>query len=294
MKKFSIGLVIAALAVAGFYLEKEDAPPKKIEAQPERIHSSAPPPLAFQSVAPLTTVSRQAVASERIALSINGRPLDTDGLSVLAFLDKMSPAARRGDPVAAYRVYQAEAMCAQIEPEAKVNAERQGDTAEEKAVEIARLENMRQACIGVTPAQMQERFAFLDQAIRAGNAQAMVDYRFEGPLGNRYADLNPKDPQTAEWIKNANKYAQWLAANGNQWGWIFLSEDYASGDMLPKNPKEAIKYNAAMIASRNPTADPLKLPYVAKLAKGLPSQEVQQAIAEGRALAKQFPQARRG
>ncbi len=81
--------------------------------------------------------------------------MNTHGLDVGSFLTKVTPAARRGDAVAAYRVYRAEAMCASLDPLRRMDFS-QAD-AQTRATHVASVALTTEACVGVTPARIEER-----------------------------------------------------------------------------------------------------------------------------------------
>ncbi len=56
-------------------------------------------------------------------------------------------------------------------------------------------------------------FGFLNQAVRAGNEQAMIDYRVESPNGGDITTFDPRDPLLTAWKKDSNAYLQQLAAD---------------------------------------------------------------------------------
>ena len=76
---------------------------------------------------------------------------------------------------------------------AEANGFSQAD-AQTRATHVASVALTTEACVGVTPARIEERFGFLDQAVGAGNEQAMIDYRVESPNGRDITTFDPRDP----------------------------------------------------------------------------------------------------
>lgn len=248
----------------------------------------APP--ATADVRPLPTAASRPALETPVLLTMAGRPVDLDGLDVAHFLDGMAVRARRGDVAAAYRVYQAECLCATIDRDTTSLRIIEGLDADDRARSVASLALKTSACAGVTPAQMHERFGFLDQAVRAGHRDAMLDYRAEGPLGLDIESLAADDVRLTEWKRRANAYLETLAAQGNREAWSALSWDYQAGLVVDRDDWASIKYQAATDAtSRRPDRDPLSWSFVADMARTMQPKDVQAAIAEGRALARRFP-----
>jgi hypothetical protein len=135
---------------------------------------------------------------------------------------------------------------------------------------------------------MDERHAFLDQAIRAGNKLAIIDYRVEGPNGFSLDELPANDPNLLVWKQRSNALLQQLAETGDRTAWVILATDYELGLVTTKDYAAAVKYTAAL----HPAVDVTKAAYVAAMAAELPPAKVQQAIQQGQALAKQFPSQR--
>jgi hypothetical protein len=254
--------------------------------------AATPPAAVIPTERELGAPGQALIESSRPVLAtIYGRTVNTDGLDVESFLTKVAPTARRGDAMAAYRVYQAEAMCAALDPLTRMDVS-QAD-AETRTTHVAYVAQMTEACAGVTPAQIEERFGFLDQAVRAGNEQAMIDYRVEGPNGRDIATFDPRDPLLTAWKKDSNAYLQQLAAKGDQDAWSLLAQDYENGIVVDRDLGAAITYWTALQISRKPDADPLSIDFIGDMAKQLTEAEVQQAIAQGRMLGTQFPRKRR-
>gem|GEM_PF-2460294 len=294
MIKKLLAVVLAITIVAiGDWMAHRDEETRPLDRDAAQASPSRPVSLAETASPPDRHDTSVGTKPPSTLSTLRGKTVDTDGLGVAAFIAKMAPAARRGDPVAAYRVYQAEAACSRIDFSTKVLLEIEGLEADMRAKMTEALTQTRDACTNVSPAQVEERFTFLDQAIRAANQEAMLDYRYEGPLGFSIDELDPKDPRLLDWRRNANAYLETLAAAGNLEAWSLLSRDYQSGIVTDRNVQAAIMYDVAVLAARKPNVDPLSINYIADMARQLSSDEVQQAVAEGRSLADHFPSTRR-
>jgi hypothetical protein len=208
--------------------------------------------------------------------------LDTDGLRVAAFIDKLAPHARRGDVKAAMRVYRAERFCSLID----LTARRSPPQDDEGRAKLA---ESQARCEGVTPAQLRERMAFLDQGVRAGLEEALLAYRQEGPDGLPIGELDPNDPRLVAWKQTANDYLRTLAAQGNHLAWTMLAQDYETGLVAPVDLHASLMYWSAFESARDPDRDPLAVPFVADLAKQLPPDDAQLALRQGLDLARRFP-----
>lgn len=279
---------VIALAVAGWVAI--DAATDEASAPPVSSIAARAPVVTFEPRVETTDAS--VVAAARPVLTTTfGRSLGTDDLGIAAFLTKATPAARQGDAMAAYRVYQAEAACASLDRDARMDMSLAND--EERARHAAGVEQLTAACAGVTPAQIGERFVFLNQAVRAGNEQAMIDYAIEGPNGHEVTDFDPRDPLLLEWKQDSIAYLQRLAEKGDQIAWVLLAQDYENGIVVDRDLGAAITWWTALQISRKPDTDPLSINFINDIAKQLPADDVQQAIAQGRVLGTQFPRKRR-
>ena len=132
---------------------------------------------------------------------------------------------------------------------------------------------------------MDERFDFLDQAVRAGSRDAVFDFYAEGPQGRAWQGYDANDPLVAEWKGKAASYLLALAETGDRQAWGALQNDYENGITVARDYQTSIMYAAALW----PTADVTRISYVAVMAKQLPPQQVQQALEQGRALANSSP-----
>ena len=286
MRRRDSFVVVAIVAITGWACLDATREPAPVEA-PARPLPRDPSARSVPIAVAVDRPDRHEDGSRFVLTTTRGRTLDLDDLSVADFLLKVAPAARRGDAVAAYRVYQAEAMCASLDWKQRIDLSAMGVEAE--ASWVADLAAMTETCAGITPAQRGERFTFLDQAIRAGNPQAMLDYRVEGPNGHLdLEEVDPRDPLVVTWKQNVAVYLRQLAADGNEDAWLLLAQDCESGLVVERDLASAITYWTALQISRRPNVDPLSINFIDALARQSPS-ESRQAIEAGRALGLRFP-----
>ncbi len=186
----------------------------------------------------------------------NGRAINFAGNSAAQVIDAHIAAARSGDVKAAYAVYQAESACANSdEPVADYQ-----DPAEREQFVLQR-ERLRKLCIGVSPAQVQERLAFLTLAARAGDPQARVDFYLEGPNGMPLDSVaDHSDPGLIQWKEDAVGYLKSAAGQCDQFALGLLSTAYDAGQLVERAPKVALAYSVAATLAHGvtPTKDQLQ------------------------------------
>jgi hypothetical protein len=176
----------------------------------------------------------------------NGRVVDLGGLDVAHYIASRMSAARRGDVKAAYEVYQAVSICAaNQDPVAEYH-----DPAE-RAQFLAERADQVKLCAGLSPAQVQERLAFLDTAARAGHVGAQIDYYMEGPYGRDF-DIaeNPGDPTVTQWKSDALTYLQQAGNKCDQFALALLSTVYDAGQLTERDLGASMAYSIAAAVPR--------------------------------------------
>ena len=177
---------------------------------------------------------------ERPLVARNGRIVDLNGLDVAQFIAQREGAARLGDMQAVYQVYQAEALCANLDaplPELMDDADRE---------RLTRARTRQRAlCANVSPAQVQERLHYLKLAADAGNADAQIDYAMEMP-----ATMNPDDPAVAQWKQDAMGYLKAAGARCNADALGLLSNAFDAGSLAERDPVLAMAYGVASARAR--------------------------------------------
>jgi hypothetical protein len=185
----------------------------------------------------------------------NGRTIDFGGKSAADYIAERSAAARTGDMRAAYDIYQAESACAATQdppPDFFLDAERQAFMDERARTQAL--------CAGVTPAQLQERLRFLEQAARSGNHQAQIDFFIEGPFG-RPNDLedNGADPLVRQWKEDAGGYLRAAAAQCDSSALGLLANAYDAGQIVPRDPRLVMAYTMAAAVARHASMSQVQL-----------------------------------
>lgn len=242
-RDLSIGLAAAALltAVALRALPEPSAP---VAAVPAARPPAAAGAAGGPSAAPAPTAQAQPAPAP--IRTRNGRAIDLQGQDVAGYIARRAPAARTGDARAAYEVYQASSLCAAAEPavpEFEMPAERQEAQAERS--------RMRALCAGVSPAQVQERIAFLARAAQAGSRDARIDFFMEGPQGHAAdGEMGADDPLVAEWRRQALGFLQQAGAQCDAFALALLSNAYDLGKLAPRDPALTMAYAIAAAAAR--------------------------------------------
>lgn len=270
--------LVGALAVGLFLHRAEPAPHGPPAVEP--VAFEAHPALPTAEPGSTSTVARAAAPT---TLPMLGGPIDLEGRTVLQIIDAHSPAARRGDAVAAYRVYRVEALCSQA-PMLHRSIDDMSD-ADRRREALADAEATDRACRGVTPAQMQERFVFLDVAVRSGNPRAILDFRTEGPNG-QWTDVErlSDDPNVVQWRRRAIDELVRLGETGDVAAWATLSVDYESGLIVTKELRKALMYDLAVMIAIHPDTDPMTFPHIAKHVRALSATSVAAAFDDARRL----------
>ena len=203
----------------------------------------------------------------------NGRIVDLDGLDVAQYITQREGAARMGDIKAAYEVYQAEALCANLDAPLPDMQD---------AADLAQLTRtrarQRDACASISPAQVQERLHYLKMAADAGNADAQIDFAMEAP-----ATLNPDDPAYTQWKQDAVNYLKAAGAHCNAEALGLLSNAYDAGSLAERDPVRAMAYGVA--AARAHHLDKTPAQWVQQFGEGLSEAEIDAALKQSGQLA---------
>jgi TPR repeat protein len=216
-------------------------------------------------------------------MGIGGHLFDLQGLTALQFIQKYSQDARRGDAYAAYRVYQAEALCAGIS-DAKGLSETFSHSKYRAQAYSDNLTDLVRTCDGVTPALTDERRQFLAQAATGGVPDALTDFYVEGP------GVSKDDPAYFQWGQQTVGFLQQASLNGNRMALIYLSNLYEDGTYVAKDPEKALSYAVAYAELR--TGTPEVNPLVRQLSAGLSIDQQIAAYQQGKQYAQQIHQRR--
>jgi hypothetical protein len=219
--------------------------------------------------------------------SASGAPVDLDGLTVRGFIDRWSRAARIGDADAAYRVYEAEALCARAaENEQMLRTQSLApDDGLREAIEASN-ETLAALCNGVSPAEIAERLVFLTQAARSGNAHAQLDFYAEGPSGRLYEwRADERDPNVGTWKSQAIAFLKQAAMQNNRDALEALAVAYFNGVVVPQDFETSLTYEIAL--ARASHKDPELALLATQLIERLPESVVARARDAGEALYQQ-------
>ena len=175
-----------------------------------------------------------------------GRVVDLNGLDVAQYIAQREGAARLGNIKAAYEVYQAVALCANVDEPLPDTQE----TADRERLERSRA-RQRTLCANISPIQVQERMRYLKLAADAGNAEAQVDYFMEGPAG-RPVDVTASadDPAVKQWKQDAMTYLKTAGAHCDSYALSLLSNAYDAGSIVERDPGLVAAYGVAAARAR--------------------------------------------
>lgn len=261
-------LLLAAIAALGMAVWFGSGEPAALAPAPAAASAaaSATQPRWFSSQpesgnsGELPRVAARATVNGR-----NGRAVDLGGLSVAQYIATRMQAARSGDVDAAYAVYQAESICA-------ANNDHEPDYAEpdDRALFMQERASRVKLCEGMSPAQVQERLAFLAMAARAGKVDAQIDFYMEGPFG-RDVDLVQvaNDPAVKQWKDDAVAYLKQAGDKCDHFSLALLATVYDSGELTPRDMRAAMAYAiAAAVPRKMPlTEEQLRSRFGAELAE---------------------------
>jgi hypothetical protein len=203
----------------------------------------------------------------------NGRIVDLNGQDVAQYIAQRESAARMGDIKAAYEVYQAEALCANLDaplPDMQ-------DAADLEQLTRTRA-RQRASCANISPAQVQERLHYLKMAADAGNADAQVDYAMEAP-----ATLNQDDPAYAQWQQDTMHYLKAAGAHCNAEALGLLSNAYDAGSLAERDPVQAMAYGIAAARARRIEKTPAQ--WVQQFGEGMSEADTNAALKQSAQLA---------
>lgn len=218
------------------------APPARATAPGQPGWFSSPP----QSGASLAD-PRAALATGAAVVGRNGRVINLGGLTVAQYIAGRLGAARSGDAKAAYDVYQAESVCAANEdPVAEYHDPAQKEQFLRERAGLVKL------CVGMSPAQVQERLGFLGTAARSGNIDAQVDFYMEGPYGRAF-DMteNAADPTVRQWKEQALGHLKQAGGQCDHFALALLSNVYDAGLLTERDMRSSMAYSIAAAVPRN-------------------------------------------
>jgi hypothetical protein len=270
----AVTIVLAVLALHALPEARTEAP-APVRAAPPFARAAAVPALLAASL------PDDAAPSSVLLRTRSGHGIELHGDDVAACIARRSAAARTGDARAAYEIYQATSLCAAAEPallEFEMPAERAEADAERRQVRVL--------CARVSPAQVQERMAFLARAAQAGMRAAQIDFFMEGPAGRTPdTDVAPDETQLQAWREQALGFLRQAGARCDAFALSLLANAYDLGQLAPRDARTAMTYAIGAAAARGaalPEAQ-LRARFGALLAPG----EFEAALQAGAALAHQ-------
>ncbi len=154
-----------------------------------------------------------------------------------------------GDLKAVYEVYQALSICANNDdPVADY------DQAPQREAFLRERESLKAMCVGVSPAQVQERLRFLTTAAAGGNAAAQIDFYTEGPNGHPFDPAQlAADPTVRQWRDDALGHLSSAAGHCDTFALGLLATVYDAGLLTERDMKRAMAYSVADAAARKVT-----------------------------------------
>jgi len=216
-----------------------------------------------------------------------GGSFDLENLTVVKFVEKYRSAANgagREAAYAAYRIYQAEKMCAEIpKTEERLGLSRGSVQYDEV------LGDETEACVGLPPTWLYERFKFLKQAAQGGIEGAAVLFYQEGaPYHSRI------DPIPEDWADDALRLLRAAGEQGdiNALQQLSISYHFRNDPLASPDPQKALTYKAAMLVLQPYYPydsyfhqELENTPIIKRLSAGLSPDQVAAALQEGKAIA---------
>jgi len=229
-----------------------DVPPAAAPQAPQHDAWGASP-FAAGRPAPTNALPLRNDAAGGPTYGRNGRVVDLEGRNAADYIAHWSSLARNGDAAAAYKVFQVADVCANNdEPLAPYQSEAERDDF------LRQRDNLTRLCAGVTPAQVQERMAFLGVAARAGNPQAQIDFFMEGPDG-KAATQASDDPAFMQWKTDSLAYLKAAASQGDAFALGLLANAYDAGLVVESDARMSLAYTMANAAARHIDLSPDQL-----------------------------------
>lgn len=285
MRRIAVVVAVwAAIAIAAA-IDRAEPDPEARAAQTAVSVTSHSTRESFSAQEPQTAsaIEKPARANPPRA---SDEPVELDGLAVRAFVDRWSQAARTGDARAAYRVYQAESYCASADENERLLRGPSNPPADETRKSIATSTRLRELCVAVNPAEVDERLHFLWLAARSGNANAQIDFYKEGPYGKPYElRADDPDPNVIAWKAQAIDFLKQAAMQNNRDALEFLSIAYFNGTVVPQDFEASLTYDIALARANGKDPDLALL--ATQLIRQLPETSVARARNAGVALYRQ-------
>jgi len=196
--------------------------------------------------------------------------LNLDGKTVVQYVKEYYDAADKGDPKAAFQIYQAELICDTLK-----SNERAQSTKGEGWLNEVDGQKAQKLCDGFN-GNRNELLKYIAQAAKGGVADAQAlfintppDWVVSGPL-----IPDTTNPHVKEWYEQAVGYLNQAAAQGNQNAMLDLARIYKNGEGVQQNLQMAATLEIAYFQIHNL---PLSNPLVANITNQLTPDQVREA-----------------
>ena len=209
--------------------------------------------------------------------------VNLEGKTVSQYVKSLYDAANKGDANAAYNIYAAETICASLPKTQNEIAKALANTTDEALQQMAKKSQAVCSDFNISP---RERLAYLRDAAKGGNVNAMMSYGVEPPEGiDPTKPLDMNDPRVVQWLKDSVDYMTEAATKGNAMAMMGVATYYEQGDIVPKNIPLALTYEIAAQMQRNPNATSYdNYPTINRLESQLTSDQIASAKADARTL----------
>ena len=272
-----------SLGVFAYFYLGEDVPSQS-QASPKNSPDNQPKQsghLWFSNV-PLSD------AETKVNTDLYGIGADLNGKTVSQYVLDLYDLANKGDARAAYDIYLAETICADLPKRQRELANIPVNYEETYVESLQKLvKNSQDVCVNfnVSP---RERIYYLNIAAKGGNVPAMMAFVREVPEGiDPLKPIDPNDSRAVQWQKDSFNYMTQAAKKGDIVALLSLSTIYAQGDLQPKNIPLALTYELAAQMLRNPNASiPDNAPQISRLTSKLTTDQIAKARSDATALVK--------
>jgi len=236
-----------------------------------------------QTTKPLSPrVSNVTSASQSVAVKPTSSDewkifgLNLEGKTVAQYVKKYYAAADKGDPKAAFKIYQAELICDTLTS----NERTQSTKGEGWLNEVDKLKAQK-LCDGFN-GNRNELLKYIAQAAKGGVADAQALFINTPPDWVLNGSLIPDttNPHVKEWYEQAVGYLNQAATQGNQMAMLDLARIYKNGDGVQQNLQMAATFEIAYFQIHKL---PLSNPLVANITNQLTPDQVREATSAAQA-----------
>ncbi|WP_426211522.1 hypothetical protein [Massilia sp. TWP1-3-3] len=244
-------LILVAACYGTLYLCTNDTPAAAatVTVSPDYPGTPLSSPFSTSAAARQWTLAAPPQSkAQRRYVGRNGRQIALNGLSVAQWLALHASAARVGNGEAAYAVYQALSICANLEEPVADYADQS-----ERKIDMLERDAIKTVCTNISPAEVQERMRFLSIAATAGKSDAQIDFYMDRPGPGQTPEGDADDPARSQWKAEALAHLLRAAQQCDHFALSLLSTAYDAGQLGERNVKLAIAYSAANgLAAKHP------------------------------------------